>query len=134
MPNVCPSVCFRIYSVIFRPIGLGKVSKDAEFYEVVHSTRNFIIISWEFAENRFRVKFRKFKILHFNPFYECSGVTKVHDYLSFRSFRITERPEFTEYPVFSGKKSGTNYYFFFSVNSISLKVSDVDDSDFCGFW
>ena len=72
--SVRPSVCTRMHSVIFHPIGLGNVPKDAEFSEVVRSTirsRNFLIVYREIAENRFPGKFRKFKFLHFNPFYDC---------------------------------------------------------------
>ena len=38
--SVRPSVrLFLMYSIIFRPIKLGKAPKDAEISEVLHSTR-----------------------------------------------------------------------------------------------
>ena len=111
MPNVHPSVCIRMNSVIFQSIGLGKVPKDSAFSKVVHSIfsyRNFRIIFGGIAENSFPGKFYIFKFLHFNPF---SGVKIVPDseFLGFRSFGISGRPEFTEYPVNSVK----NFIFFF---------------------
>ena len=43
-----------------------------------------------------------------------SWVIKVPDseFLGFGSFGMTGRPEFTEYPVFSGKNQGEIFFFF----------------------
>ena len=133
MLNVRPSVSSGMHSVIFHPIGLGKVPKYAEFFEAVHCTfryRNFLIVYREIRENWFPGKFRKFKLLQLSPFYDCFQGKKVphFKYLGFRSFEITWRPEFTVYSVNSRKIK----FFSFSWSNFRKKVFDDAESDFYG--
>ena len=130
--SVRPSVWCRMHSVIFHPFELGKVPKDAEFSEVVHSTfryRNFLIVYRDIAENRFP---GNLNFWFLTPFMIVSAVKKVPDseFLGFRTFGIIGRQEFTEYLP---GNSGINYFFWFSEKSILIKVFEEDDSELNAF-
>ena len=128
--SVRPPLCFRMHSVNFHPIGLGKVPKDAEFSKVVHSTfrsRNFLIVYREIAENRFPGKFRKFKFLHFNPFYDCFRGKKCPRYRIFSFPDIRNYRTAGIYRIFTGKFR-EKFFFCIFVNTVVIKVFDIADS------
>ena len=134
MQNVCPSVRSSVRLFLnafshFHPIGLGKVPKDAEFSEVVHSTfryRNFILIFRESAEHRFPWKFRKFKFFHYNQFYDCFRGKKGPRILSFPDIR--NYPSTGIYRILTGKFR--EKFFFQHFCQFGCNVAD---SEFCGF-
>ena len=113
--SVRPSVLTRMYSVIFLSFVLWKIPKNREFSEVLQSTfryHNSLIIFRLLAEKLFSGIFRKFKFLHFKHFYACFGDRMFPDseFLGFSAFGITGWTEFTEYPVYTGKKF--NFFLF----------------------
>ena len=61
-----------------------------------------------------------------------SGVKNVPDteFLVLRTLGITGQPEFTEYLP---GNSGRNFFFCIFVNSVSILVFEVADSEFCSF-
>ena len=121
--------------IIFHPIGLGNVPNYAEFSEVVHSafrSRNILIVYREIAENRFPWKFRKFKILHFNPFPDCfrgknCPWSRIFSFPDIRNYRTAGI-----YRILT-EKFREKFFFCIFVNSVSIKVFEVADSEFCGF-
>ena len=144
-----------MHSVNIDPIWLGKVSKDAEFSEVMHSTfrsANFLKVYREIAENRFPGKFRKFKFLHFDPFYDCFRGKKgpwfrIFSFPDIRNYRMAGI-----YRIFTGKfrlirisflrfrrkywiyrEIPGKFFFCVTVNSISRSpVFEIADSEFYG--
>ena len=122
--SVRPPVCFRMHSVNFIPIGLGKVPKDAKFSEVVHITfryRNFLLIFRKSAENRFPWKFRKFKFFHIYPFYDCSRGKKGP------WFRIISFPDIRNYRTAGIHRIFTRKFW----DKLFLLLSDIfGDSEF----
>ena len=85
-----------MHFVILHPFDLVKFPKDAEFNEVLH----------ELCFN---------EVLHENTFMFVSWVIKgpESEFQGFRSFGMTERPEFTEYGIFSGKNPEKEFFIFF---------------------
>ena len=106
LQNVCPRVrLFRLHSANFNPIWLGKIPKDAEFSEVVHSTfryRNFLLIFRKSAEYRFPGKFRTFKFCVLTPFMIVSGV-KRSLILNLQFSRHSELPDGRNLPNINGE-------------------------------
>ena len=104
-----------MHSVNFLPIWLGKVPKDADFSEVVHSTfryQNFLIFNRESAENRFRRKFYKFKFFNYKQIYGCFRGKKGPWFRIFSFRDIRNYRSIGIYRILTGN-SGRNFFIAF---------------------